>query len=239
MGFLALLGRVNAAHPWSHNDAFAGFVLRQARAVRRGGGGAALDVGCGTGTLLKRLSGVFPTVIGIEPDAAAAAVAAERCRTSAVRVENRGFGHERPAAYDLIVFVASLHHLALRDALEEARAAVRPGGRVVIVGLARETQADALRSAVSLLLNPLIGLARHPARATRRSAHVHAPTADPAETFEEVRDVVRRVLPGIRLRRRLFWRYTASWSAPRDRSATRDPQSQSRARSAAARAAEA
>lgn len=239
MGFLALLDRINAAHPWSHNDAFAGFVLRHARAVHRRGGDTALDVGCGTGTLLRRLSGVFPAVVGIEPDIAAAAVAAERCRTLPVRVENRGFGPERPAAYDLIVFVASLHHLPLKDALEEARAAMRPGGRIVVVGLARETPADALRSGVSLVLNPLVGLVRHPAPATRPSTQVHAPTADPTETFEEVRTVARTVLPGIRMRRRLFWRYTAWWTAPLDLPSSPDSQSHNRARSAAERAAEA
>lgn len=223
MGFLALLDRTNAAHPWSHNDAFAGFVLRQARAVRRHGGVTAVDVGCGTGNLLMSLTAVFPTVIGIEPDAPTAAIAARRLADTRVRVVNRPFGDEFRNAYDLIVFVASLHHMPLRAALEHARKAVRPGGRVVIVGVARETQGDALRSVASLLLNPLVGLARHPARATRSPPHMRAPTVQATESYDEIHAVASAVLPGIRMRRRLFWRYTASWTAPPEGRGTAPP----------------
>lgn len=214
MGFLAVLDRVNAAHPWSHNDAYAGFVVRHTRAVRRRGGATAVDVGCGTGNLLAELAEVFPSVIGIEPDPATAAIAARRFAGTTVQIHDRAFGSEPPDAYDLIVFVASLHHMPLRQALQEARAAIRPGGRVVIIGVARETSRDALRSVVSSLLNPLIGLLRHPARATDVPAHMNAPTAAASESFDEIREVAAEVLPGIRMRRRLFWRYTASWVAP-------------------------
>jgi len=214
MGFLAALGRVNAAHPWSHNDAYAGFVMRHARAVRRRGGATAVDVGCGTGNLVAALAGVFPSVIGIEPDPTTAATAARRFPRSTVQIHDRTFGSEPEEAYDLIVFVASLHHMPLRQTLQGARAAVRPGGRVVIIGVARETSNDAFRSAASLLLNPLIGQLRHPTRATDAPAHMNAPTAAADQSFEEIRQVAAEVLPGIRMRRRLFWRYTASWEAP-------------------------
>jgi SAM-dependent methyltransferase len=214
MGFLAVLSRVNAAHPWSHNDAYTGFVLRHARAVRRRGGLTALDVGCGTGTLLQRLSAILPAVVGIEPDPHAAAVATRRFNGSAIRIEPREFGTEPENTYDMIVFVASLHHMSPRAALENARKALRPGGRVVIVGLAKETAADRSRSWASLLLNPLVGLIRHPSRATRSPPHMQVPTAEPTLSFDEIHAIASEVLPGIRMRRRLFWRYTASWTAP-------------------------
>lgn len=214
MGFVEALDRVNAAHPWSHNDAFAGFVLRHARAVRRRGGDTAVDAGCGTGALASALSEVFPAVIGIEPDADAAASAAQRLAGRPVRVEQRRFGAEPEDAYDLIVFVASLHHMPLRATLQDARAALRPGGRIVIVGLARETSADLLRSATSLLLNPLIGMVRGRSRAAEPPVRAHAPTAPATRTFDEIRAIAADVLPGIRMRRRLFWRYTAHWEAP-------------------------
>lgn len=214
MGFLAALSRVNAAHPWSHNDAYARFVLRHARAVRRHGGHTAVDVGCGTGNLLQRLSVVFPKTVGIEPDADTAAIAELRFRGSTVEVQRRPFGAEHRYAYDLIVFVASLHHLPLKTALEDAKSALRPRGRIVIVGVANETSADAARSWVSLLLNPLVGLVRHPSRANGYPVHMQAPTAEPSESFDEIRAIATGLLPGIRMRRRLFWRYTASWEPP-------------------------
>lgn len=215
MGVLEVLDRLNAAHPWSHNDAYAGFVMRHARKVRRHGGDTAADVGCGTGGLLSALSESFPTAIGIEPDAGTAAVAARRLTGNGVRVEARTFGSEPPGAYDMITFVASLHHMPLHAALQDAREALRPGGRIVIVGIARETSKDALSSGVSLLLNPLVGLVRHPSHAVTVPPPVQAPTAEATQSFEEIRAIARDMLPGIRMRRRLFWRYTASWEAPR------------------------
>lgn len=214
MGFIDAVNRVNAAHPWSHNAAFTRFVLRNARGVRRRGGDTAVDVGCGTGDLLSALREIFPTTIGIEPDPGTAASAARRFTGDAVRIERRPFGSEPHGAYDLITFVASLHHMPLRTALQDARAALRPGGRIVIVGLARETPRDALRSGASLLLNPLVGLIRHPKRATRAPAHMRAPTAGATQSFDEILAIASEVLPGIRMRRRLFWRYTACWSVP-------------------------
>lgn len=214
MGFLSFLGRVNDAHPWSHNDAFAGFVLGHARAVHRLGGTVAVDVGCGTGNLVERLSTVFPTVLGIEPDTTTAETAARKLDGTNATIARRRFGAEPACAYDFVVFVASLHHMPLRSTLQEARAALRPGGRLVIVGVAKESSRDALLSACSVLLNPLIGLIRHPARAAVPPTHLQAPTAAPALTFEDIRAVATDVLPGIRMRRRLFWRYTATWTAP-------------------------
>lgn len=218
MTLIAALDRFNAAHPWSHNEAFSRFVLVQARAVRRAGGTTAVDAGCGTGGLLTRLAAVFPTVIGIEPDAEAAAVARQRLvGASDARIEQRPFGTESPREYDLIVFIASLHHMPLRETLLKARTALSPGGRIVIVGVARETSVDVTRSLISVVLNPLVGLIVHPRRALVRPTSMTAPVAAPRESFDEIRAIAQDLLPGIRLRRRLFWRYTAVWAAPADR----------------------
>jgi hypothetical protein len=40
-----------------------------------------------------------------------------------------------------------------------------------------------------------------------------APTAVPTESFEEITLAAKRILPGARLNRSLFWRYTLSWKA--------------------------
>ncbi len=59
------------------------------------------------------------------------------------------------------------------------------------------------------------GLGR--SRVTVESPGVDAPpvpvrSAD--ETYGEVRDTARRVLPGARFRQRLFFRYTLEWTRP-------------------------
>ena len=112
------MGRFNDAHPWSHNDAYAALVLHHARRVRATGGTEALDVGCGTGNLVRRLAGVFPAVTGIEPDASTAEKARRTTADLAnVRILNQPFGESCRNRYDLITFVAVLHHLPLQATL--------------------------------------------------------------------------------------------------------------------------
>jgi SAM-dependent methyltransferase len=211
---LGKLGQFSAAHPWSHNEAYSRWILRQAREVRRQGGERALDVGCGTGRLLERLSGIMPDVTGIEPDARTAARARSTLggvHNATVRVEPFDSATIDEASFDLVTFVAVLHHLPLVRTLEAARRSLRPGGRLVIVGLAREVPADLPLSVTSALLNPVIGFFRHPRRAQTTPESMTAPTAEPIETFEQIASIAREMLPGVKVRRGLFWRYTAVW----------------------------
>ncbi|MGQ7296410.1 class I SAM-dependent methyltransferase [Quadrisphaera sp. KR29] len=115
---------------------------------------------------------------------------------------------------DLVTLVAVLHHLPLQATLITLRRALRPGGRLVVVGTHRETSKDGVLSLVSLLLNPLIGLLVHPRPAAGFPAHMLAPTAPAQETYEQVARTMRAELPGVRIRRGLFWRYVAVWTAP-------------------------
>lgn len=222
MGVLSALGRFSDQHPWSHNDAYAPWVLWHAHRIRRRGGSAALDVGCGTGNLLRALAAVLDEVTGIEPDGATAA----KARANTARIQNAEVREEpydleplgRPQ-YDLVTFVAVLHHLPLEQTLRAARSVLRPGGRLVIVGLAKETAADQPWSLASAFLNAVVGAFRHPRRARAAPENMTAPTAEPLETFERIREAVQAVLPGVKIRRSLFWRYTAVWESPAARCA--------------------
>jgi SAM-dependent methyltransferase len=213
--FFAALHRVNSRHPWSHNLHYAPVVLRAARRVRRTGGRTALDVGCGTGVLVARLADVLPEVTGVEPDPATAARAERRTAgMPGVRILSAGFPSPDVAAHDLVSLVAVLHHLPLASGAAAVRSAVRPGGRLVIVGAYREERRDLPLSIASLLLNPVIGILKHPRPTTARPESMTAPVADPEHSYLEIRAALRRELPGIRMRRRLFWRYVAEWRAP-------------------------
>lgn len=209
------LDRVNREHPWSHNDAYAGFVLRQASRTLREGGTSALDIGCGTGNLLRRLAGRFPRAVGIEADPVTAELAAAAVRSlPAASVVNAAFPLEDGRRFDFVSIVAALHHLPLRDGVDAVRDVVAPGGRLVIVGVYREERSDAAFSALSLVLNPLIGFVRHPRRAAALPAHMTAPILPASDSYRQIRDALRSALPGVRIRRVLFWRYTATWKAP-------------------------
>ena len=195
---------VNRAHPWSHNDHYRRWVLRQVPP----GAGRALDVGCGTGGLVRALAAVVPEVTGIDPDPRVVALAGPGCRVGDLLSVPAG------PAYDLVTAVAVVHHLPAAAALAHLRALLRPGGRLAVVGCYRaSTPADHLVGLVAVPANLLVGLARRRHAAAARVA-MSATTAPPRETLPELRALAARILPGARLHRRLFWRYTLTWTAP-------------------------
>jgi SAM-dependent methyltransferase len=207
------LHRVNQQHPWSHNDHFHGWILRRLPARRR----RALDVGCGAGLLLSRLRGRFDEVLGVDADATMAAVSAERfAGDAAVSVRHARF-EEVDGTFDTITMIAVLHHMPLEAALRHAAELLEPGGRLLVVGLARpHSLADLAWDIPSSLLNPLVGMVRHPQPVTEPvdDGGPVMPMRDAAETFAEISGVARQVLPGAHIRRRLFFRYTLQWTRP-------------------------
>ncbi len=95
---------------WNHNTAYHPWLVDIAKRHN----GAALDVGCGDGLLAQRLARVSRSVTAIDPDASAVRRATERLATrDNVAVDIADFQEFQPAGrrFDLITFVASLHHV--------------------------------------------------------------------------------------------------------------------------------
>jgi SAM-dependent methyltransferase len=214
------LARVNTRHPWSHNEHFHGWILRNLPARRQ----AAVDVGCGTGVLAGKLAPHFARVTGIDADEGMAAAAGARLagdpRVSILRCR---FGAFAAAAgdgeADLITMVAVLHHLDLGDALARIPRLLAPGGRLLVVGLAKvDSLTDATVDLMSSAANPVMGLIKHPrpARPAGESAAGEPvmPVRDPSATVAEIAAAASPRLPGATIRRRLFFRYTLRWDKP-------------------------
>lgn len=207
--------RLNARHPWSHNDAYGWWIARQAERLHTPRPRSALDVGCGTGNLVSRLSGIVDHLTGLEPDPATAGVAQQRfAADQRIEVVQRPFDERPDGSWDLVTMVAVLHHLPLEPTLIAVASMIKPGGRLVVVGLSRETRRDAPWSLVSTLLNPLIGMLLHPRPDGTVPLGMTARAVDPEQTLEAIRKVAERVLPGVRIRRGLFFRYTLTWQQP-------------------------
>jgi len=231
---------VNARHPWNHNEYFHRWILANLPDHRR----LAVDIGCGTGVLAGRLAEQFTHVTGIDADAGMAAAASARlARCPRVSIRRCGFAEFTPTLTstegggeaDLVTMVAVLHHLDLDQALTRIPSLLAPGGRLLVVGLARiDSPADIAADLISLAANPVMGLAKHP-RAVRRPDQSAAggsagdpvggsaggsvggpvmPIKDAADTLAEIKNVARDRLPGVTVRRRLFFRYTLRWDKP-------------------------
>ncbi|MFK4099821.1 class I SAM-dependent methyltransferase [Streptomyces sp. NPDC019531] len=212
---LAVLQRFNDAHPWSHNAHYHPWLMR--RLPRRFD--RALDVGCGAGDLARLLATRATQVHGIDSDERIIGEARESTDPGlpvAFAVAD-ALSYDEGAPYDVITCVAVLHHLPLTEALTRLRQQLAPGGTLLIVGVAQEdTGVQRLLGLVSVPLNLINGWVRNRGRrVAERPVAMTAVTRPPDVPYTELVREVRRVLPGARLRRRLFWRYTLVWKKMR------------------------
>jgi SAM-dependent methyltransferase len=100
-----------------------------------------LDVGCGTGNLLRSAGKRYPTVdlVGLDPDPKALARAGRKLRRARLTVQlDRGFAQELPypdGSFDRVFSSLMLHHLdsESKDALlAEVRRVLRPDGLLIL-----------------------------------------------------------------------------------------------------------
>jgi SAM-dependent methyltransferase len=198
------VGRRTGAR-WNHNIHYFPLVLR---AVPEGAR-SALDVGCGEGMLARELRRSVPRVTGIdlhEPSL----------------TEARGYPGDvkyllgdfltypfEPATFDVVAAMASLHHMGEATALTRMRELVRPGGVLVVVGLARASRLrDVPGELAGVVPNAYF-------RATRNHWKHPSPVVLPApSTYAQVRKWADDLLPGARYRRHLLWRYSITWRRP-------------------------
>jgi SAM-dependent methyltransferase len=192
---------------WNHNVHYQRVILDAVP----GGCGAAVDVGCGDGMLARRLAPRCASVTGIDADERMIEVARELGHGVAGLGFVRGDFLACPlaeASFDFACANTSLHHMDFAAALARMARILRPGGRLAVVGLARNGSAADL----------VIGAAGLPAnlyyKRTRGEGDPGAPIREPEMTWAQVRATAARVLPGARYRRHLLWRYSIVWSKP-------------------------
>ncbi len=198
------------SRPWNHNVAYHGVVRRAVPSGSRD----LLDVGCGRGRLARRLALADPRrhVLGLDPSGE---------MIDAARAENAGVpGLEflegdfltceiPPGSYDFVYFVASLHHMDQGRALARAAEILRPGGRLVVIGLARAvTLPEALASAACA---PVVWFNDLRPDFGEASA---VPIVEPLLGWHATAELARAALPQAHFRRRLYYRYSLRWTKP-------------------------
>lgn len=196
-----------AADYWNHNVHYQPVILDAVPP----GCGAALDVGCGDGMLARRLAGRCEAVTGIDRDAPMIALARSRGRSApgVTFLEADFLAHPfADASFDFACANTVLHHMDFAAALAAMARVLRPVGRLAVVGLAANgSPADWIIGAAGIPANRFYQLTRHEGSAG-------APVMDPSMTWAQVRRTARRILPGVRYRRHLLWRYSLRWDKP-------------------------
>ncbi|MFI7006520.1 class I SAM-dependent methyltransferase [Streptomyces sp. NPDC050145] len=207
---LRALEQLNAAYPWDHNAHFHRWILRQVpKHFDR-----ALDIGSGTGDLARLLGHRANKVLGVDSDPVIVAQARHLTPTGTpVAFTVADAMTNTPAGrFEVITCVAAIHHLPFAQALDTFRRLLAPGGRLVVVGLFRpQTRGDHLLGLTSVPLNPAMGWLKNKGRRSPRPLSMTAPTRAADMTFADLACTAQALLPGVQLRRRLFWRYTLVW----------------------------
>ncbi|WP_432511275.1 class I SAM-dependent methyltransferase [Kineococcus sp. SYSU DK001] len=213
---LAWCDEWNRRYPWDHNAHHHGWIERHLPAHVH----TALDVGCGTGDLVRRLSRRAGHVTGLDIDPAGIEVARRLSRGRAdvdFRCQDL-LTADLPGGYDVITALTVLHHVPFEPALARLRDLLAPGGTLLVLGVYREeTPSDHLLSAAAVPANLVVGTVKTLQRGSaRRPVAMTAPTTPTTTTLREIREVARRQTPGAVLRRHLFWRYSLRCTAPPD-----------------------
>jgi ubiquinone/menaquinone biosynthesis C-methylase UbiE len=191
---------------WNHNVHYQPVILGAVPP----GCGAALEVGCGDGLLARRLAERCGMVTAIDRDARMIALARSRPPTAepgpVTFVEADFLAYPvAEASFDFACANTVLHHMDFAAALTAMARALRSGGRLAVVGLAADgSVGDYLAGAAGVPLNLMY-------RALYREGNPGAPIKEPEMTWAQVRATARRLLPGVRYRRHLLFRYSLLW----------------------------
>ncbi|MBV9311630.1 MAG: class I SAM-dependent methyltransferase [Solirubrobacterales bacterium] len=192
-----------SAQRWNHNNHYRRVILNAIPPGCR----RALDVGCGEGALTRDLHLPVREVVGIDSDHASIIIARAHPDASNIKyIEGDALKFEfKPASFNLITAVASLHHMNAETALVHIKGLLRPRGVLAVIGLARSSPSDW----------PVDVAAMVPHRLRRLGVHYwhqrSPPVWSPPESYASIRQVTARLLPDARFQRRLYWRYTLLW----------------------------
>jgi SAM-dependent methyltransferase len=202
---------------WDHNAYYHRLLLRQMpQPCRR-----VLDVGCGAGAFAARLAQRSEHVDALDRSAEMIAEAKRRTPSNVNCVLADVLADSLPATdYDAVFSISALHHMPLQDALPVLAAALRPGGVLAAIALPRpdvrrELPVEIVAAVGHRLLGAMFLTKRLLGSNSGFAKDSTMPVVmDPSLTTREVARQAAAVLPGVRVRRLLFWRYLLIWQMP-------------------------
>jgi SAM-dependent methyltransferase len=205
---------------WDHNAYYHRLLLRQLLLRCR----RVLDAGCGAGGFAAQLAQRSEQVDALDRSAEMIEEAKRRTPGNVNCVLADVLAGPLPGKdYDAIFSISALHHMPLQDSLPVLAAALRPGGVLAAIALPRldlrhELPVEIVAAAGHRLLGGMF-LAKRSLGGNGGFAKDSARSAmpvvmDPPLTTREVASQAASVLPGVRVRRLLFWRYLLIWQKP-------------------------
>ncbi|MEP6912770.1 MAG: class I SAM-dependent methyltransferase [bacterium] len=200
-----------------HNDHYHNFLLRHLPTNCRN----ALEIGCGTGAFARQLAQRSQHVLALDLSPEMIRLARERSAKfpniefQVADVLNQTLPVE---SFDCIASISTLHHLPLSEMFLKMKAALKPGGVLLVMDLFK--RAGLLDSLSNLLAIPvsvsmrLINQGRLRPRREVRDAWAAHERHDIYSTIRDVHALCADILPGATIRKHLLWRYSIVWTKP-------------------------
>ena len=202
---------------------------------------ASLEIGCGKGEFSRRLAERSERVLALDLSPEMIRIA----RAQSAHLSNIDFQIADvisyalpPESFDCIASIATLHHLPLREIFMKMKAALKPGGVLLVLDLfepikwrghparaprtrhnqsVREGLLDTFLNVVAIPLSVSLRLIHHgrllPRREARAAWAAHE-KHDIYPTMNEVHALCSEILPGAKIRKHLLWRYSVVWKKP-------------------------
>ncbi len=207
---------------WDHNNHYHQFLLKQIPSYNQ----KILDLGCGVGKFSCLLANRADRVVAIDLSPNSIAIAKQRSQ----QINNIDYqvadisqwqfpqGHFDVIVSDVIVSIATVHHLFLEELLPRLKIALKPGGVLVILDLLKhQNLKDTLSDCVAIPLNWWFLKTKN--KHFQPSAEAVAAMKEHFRTDEylnlsQARKIYQDLFKTAKVRRHLFWRYSVVWHKP-------------------------
>lgn len=191
--------------PWNHNYAYHKWIAKKIGDRKR-----ILDVGCGDGTLARFLRTSDNSVVGLDPSATAIERAQAQNTYGNVSFvqttfEACDFGGQR---FEAVIFVASLHHMDMAEAIGKAKTLLEENGVLIVVGLAKPSNlCDWVVEIARVVPSWIVSVMKQ----NTTSEELEIDVSYEFPTMGEVRRVCSELLPGHTIRYGMHYRYLLTW----------------------------
>ncbi|MEM6754370.1 MAG: class I SAM-dependent methyltransferase [Cyanobacteria bacterium P01_C01_bin.38] len=205
---------LNEQQGWNHNSHYHHFLLKQLPLKCK----TVLDIGCGTGEFSRLLAKRAYKVIAIDLSPNMIEVAKENSKL----YTNIDFQFADvlqwdfpPEKFDAIVSIATVHHLPIEKLLPNLKAALKPGGKLIILDLLEhENLVDKLTDFIAVPLNWFFQTTKNrnitisPEAVQAMKEHLRT---DKYFTLSQAKGIYQSSLIKAKIRKHLFWRYSVVW----------------------------